>query len=254
MIAAGLALIVSMGFIGARRKNHQCQGLQVNISEQPAVFFVDENDVKEMLSSKGKKLKGVPLKDINTGLLEKIVNTNPFIENAEVFSTIDGTINISVKQRNPVLRIMNIKGEDFYIDEGGVFMPVSDKFTAQVPVANGFIYNSYTERKIYNLNYNPSDTVSNRLLLEQLYALATVINRDTFWNAQIEQIYINEWQEIELIPRIGNHQIIIGDVSNLDDKLKRLMMFYQKGLNKIGWNTYRTINLKFKNQVVCSKK
>lgn len=186
-------------------------------------------------------------------MLEKIINTNPFIENAEVFSTIDGNLTISVIQRRPVLRVMNTRDEDFYIDKMGVFMPVSEKFTAPVIVANGYIFNSYSEKKLYNLDVNTIDTVSQRLMLEQLYYLATVLEKDTFWNAQVEQLYVNEWQEIEMIPRIGNHKIILGDISNLNDKLYRLMGFYKKGLNNIGWNTYHTINLKFKNQVVCSK-
>ena len=253
LILGSFGMIVTMGFVGNRRKNHVCSEIVIQLDEKDGNYFIDKGDVLEMLNSKGKKLTGMPMQDINTGMLEKIINTNPFIENAEVFSTIDGNVNISVKQRNPILRIMNAKGEDFYVDEKGVFMPVSDKFTAPVMVANGYIFNSSTEKKIYNLAYDPSDTVSNRLMIEQLFALVNIIRKDTFWNAQLEQVYVNEWQEIELIPRIGNHKIIIGDVSNLEEKLNRLMLFYKKGLNKIGWNTYRTINLKFKNQVVCSK-
>jgi cell division protein FtsQ len=248
-----MALIITMGFVAGNQKSRTCSKINILISDEDRNSFVDASDVLDMLNSKGKKLTGTPMQDINTGMLEKIVNTNPFIENAEVFSTIDGIVNITVSQRTPVIRIMNASNEDYYMDESGVFMPVSEKYTAPVIVANGYIFNTYAEKKIYNLDYNPSDTMSGRLMLEQLYTLANVIRRDTFWNAQVEQLYVNEWQEIEMIPRLGNHRIILGDISNLDDKLGRLMAFYRKGLNKIGWNTYRTINLKFKNQVVCSK-
>jgi len=252
-VSGFLGLVVTMGFVSGNQKSRKCTRINIVVSEEDGNSFVDASDVMDMLSSRGKKLTDTPMEDINTGMLEKIVNTNPFIGNAEVFSTIDGVVNINVKQRNPVIRIMNAKEEDYYMDEDGVFMPVSDKFTAPVIVANGYIFNSYAEKRIRHLDYNPSDTVSERVMLEQLFTLANVIRKDTFWNAQVEQLYVNEWQEIEMIPRLGNHKIILGDVSNLDDKLSRLMIFYKKGLNKIGWNTYRTINLKFKNQVVCSK-
>lgn len=248
-----ISMLIVMGFVDVSQKDQRCSLVSIHIDESQGINFVDEHDVMEMLNSKGKKLKGMHLKDINTGMLEKIINTNPFIANAEVFSTIDGSITIGVKQRIPVIRIMNTRDEDFYIDENGVFMPVSEKFTAPVLVANGFIFNQYQERKIYNLSVEMSDTLTNRMLLEQLFMLANTIRKDTFWNAQVEQVYVNEWQELELIPRIGNHRIILGDVSNLDEKLNRLLLFYKKGLNNIGWNSYHTINLKFKNQVVCSK-
>ena len=251
---AMLTLVIVMGFVSTSQHSRKCKSLEIDIADKEGNYFVDENDVRDMLNSKGKKLPGTPMEDINNGLLEKIINTNPFIENAEVFSTVDGIVHIKVVQRNPVVRIMNTKGEDFYIDENGVFMPVSDKFSAPVIIANGYIFNSYSEKKIYQLNNNPSDTVSNRLLLEQLFTLANILKRDTLWNAMTEQLYVNEWQEIEMIPRVGNHKIILGDVSNIDEKLKRLLIFYKKGLNNIGWNTYHTINLKFNNQVVCSKK
>jgi len=251
-VAAGLSLVVLMGFVGSSMKDQECRKVQIEV-EDDGNYFVDEADVMDMLSSKGSRLQGSRMEDINTGMLEKIINTNPFIQNAEVFSTIDGNLNVTVKQRTPVLRIMNAKEEDFYIDENGVFMPVSDKYTAPVMIANGYIFNSYAERKVKISGYNPSDTVTNRQMLEQLYTLTSILRKDAFWNAQIEQLYVNEWQEIEMIPRVGNHKIIIGDVSHAEEKLGRLLTFYKKGLNKIGWNTYHTINLKFKNQVVCSK-
>ena len=93
-------------------------------------------------------MKGKTLSSINITLLEKIINKNPFVADAEVFSTIDGKINIEVKQRRPVVRIVNFKDESFYIDDQGVFMPLSEKYTARVPVANGYIFDRESERKV----------------------------------------------------------------------------------------------------------
>ena len=79
------------------------------------------------------------------------------------------------------------------------------------------------------------------------------ITHDKFLKAQIGQIYVNEFNEFELIPRIGSHVILLGKAEDLDDKFRRLYAFYRFGLNKIGWNKYSVINIKYKNQVVCSK-
>jgi len=91
-------------------------------------------------------------------------------------------------------------------------------------------------------------------LLPDLFRLVQFINGSKFWKAQIEQIYINQKKEIELVPRVGNHTIILGSVDDLREKFENLEAFYEQGLSKYGWNKYKTINLKFKNQIVCTKR
>ena len=86
-----------------------------------------------------------------------------------------------------------------------------------------------------------------------LEGIEKYVDKNNFWKSQIQQIYINLDEEIELIPRVGRHKIIFGDVSDMDEKFKKLMIFYKKGLHYTGWNKYKTINLKFKNQIVCTK-
>jgi cell division protein FtsQ len=90
-------------------------------------------------------------------------------------------------------------------------------------------------------------------IIDQVYALSSFIEKDSFWSSNIEQIYVNESQELELVPRIGSHIILMGDTTNMKDKFDRLMVFYKEGLSKTGWNNYKVINVKFRNQVVCSK-
>jgi cell division protein FtsQ len=147
--------------------------------------------------------------------------------------------------------------EQFYIDKKGEFMPVSDKYTPPVIVANGYIYNTYTEMKITTPVLTDDSLKNDSLMIprtiNQVYALAKFVEADTFWTANTEQIYVNEHQELELIPRVGNHRVLLGDTIDLQDKFRRLMIFYKEGLSKTGWNNYSVINLKFRNQVVCTK-
>ena len=91
-------------------------------------------------------------------------------------------------------------------------------------------------------------------MINQVYKVASFVANDTFWSANTQQIFVNELQEIELVPRVGDHRILIGDTTDLQNKFHRLFMFYQKGLSTTGWNKYSLINLKFKDQVVCTKK
>ena len=60
--------------------------------------------------------------------------------------------------------------------------------------------------------------------------------------------------DMELVPRVGDHTILIGDDQQIHEKFEKLFLFYMEGLNKAGWNKYKVINLKYKDQVVCTKK
>jgi cell division protein FtsQ len=99
-----------------------------------------------------------------------------------------------------------------------------------------------------------TDTIKKKLLIDDIFTMAEFIRKDELWKAQIEQLYVNKDFEIELIPRVGNHRIVVGDATNIKAKLNKLKIFYSKGLSKTGWNEYSVINLKFANQVVCKKR
>jgi len=91
-------------------------------------------------------------------------------------------------------------------------------------------------------------------LLIDLFKLSSFITQDQFLKAQIEQIYVTKTGEFELIPKVGRHLIIFGGIEDMENKFDKLLVFYHQGMNKTGWDKYKTINLKFENQVVCSKK
>jgi cell division protein FtsQ len=110
-----------------------------------------------------------------------------------------------------------------------------------------------------NIHINYSDTLNvlelkEKTLLNDLYKLSEYIYNDKFLKAQIDQIYVNRHKEFELVPKVGKHLIVFGKVENIEEKFERLMKFYDEGLNKTGWNKYSIVNLKFDNQVVCTKR
>ncbi len=250
-----IAFIVSVGFASHKQSLMPCSGIIINIKDSSGIDFVDEKDITQIIQNKFGSLAGKSISSINISLLEKIINTNPFIYDAEVFSTIDGKLNIEVKQRIPVLRVINYSNESFYIDREGIFMPPSEKYTARVPVASGFIFDKESQKKarIY-VDKESTDSLVSKTKIDQLFNIISYTNQSSFWNSAIEQLYVNANGEIEMIPRVGNHIVILGDDNFLDEKFKKLFVFYQKGLNKKGWNKYSTINLKYKDQVVCTKK
>ncbi|MBS1764139.1 MAG: hypothetical protein JSS90_04125 [Bacteroidetes bacterium] len=253
---AGVVLAL-MSFANRRSEKLTCEGVIINIQDENIKGFVDRSEVMEMLMSKGKKIIGAPLVDINTNVLEKIMDSNPYVFKSEVYSTIDGWVHVDIKQRSPILRIINSKEESFYIDDRGKFMPLAEKYSEPVIVATGNLTDTYVQQQLAPFDEEmtlENDSLQKLPVLTQVFLLAEKLKSDSSWDAMFEQIYVNENKEIELIPRLGNQIILLGDVTNLNEKLEKLDNLYKHGLSSTGWEQYELINLKYKNQVVCKKR
>lgn len=245
-------IIVVLGFARSKQVNQvfEKDNLAIKIDYVTPNRFVDYEDVKNEITYLN--VPGVKYLDhFNTLAIEKKIVNNPSIQDAQVYKTIDGKLNVIVTQRRPIVRVFS-RNESYYMDEFGKLMPLSAKYTSRIMVVNGFISESFAKR--YQLNYKTIvDTLARRTLLDDIYKLASYIDKSAFWSSQIEQVYVNKDLEFELIPTVGNHKIVLGGVDNLPVKFNKLMVFYKKGLPKTGWNEYSEINLKFKNQIVCTK-
>ncbi|CAM3852772.1 cell division protein FtsQ/DivIB [Mucilaginibacter galii] len=231
-------LIVLMSFISAKKAGVVCTGVKVYIPGNE--YFIDQAEVDNILQVSSHTLVGRKMENINIQDLEKKLQANPFIESAKVYMDMDGVIQVEISQRHPVLRILNRFDQDFYVDQHGLKIPLSNNFTAQVLVANGNIDEMFTNR---------IDTLHTGLA-KDIYRTAEFIRKDTLWNAQIAQIYVNQAREIELIPRVGNHKILLGRADSLSTKFHNLQIFYKQAIPQVGWDKYRVINIKYANQVI----
>ncbi len=249
-------LIVSLGFVNKEQDKLLCTALDIKVNQDNDLYFLDNEDVAQLIYDRGDSIINQPKSTVNVASIEKALNSHFAIENAEAYMSIDGKLSIEVKQRNPIIRLVTKTGEEYYIDDKGKPMPLSDKYTAKVIVANGNIDEPFALRYKYSAYDISKDTVLNKKSkIDELFTMAEYINKNEFWKAQIHQIYINENSDMELVPLAGNQKIIFGDTTLMEDKFKKLMIFYQQGLNTTGWwDKYSTINLKFKNQIVCTKK
>jgi cell division protein FtsQ len=231
-----LYVVLALSFISAQRKAVICNKVAVNITDGTSNFFIEEQDVIKMLNDKGEKLVGQPIDAINVNFLEDYFKGNPLVKEANVY------------------RVINSKNESFYIDDEGSAMPLSTKYTAHVLVASGQIKLSYAQLKAAKNKTDKAITVDNsQQQFLDLLKLASYIYHDQFWRAQIEQIYVNNG-EFELIPRVGTHLIEFGGTDNMEKKFRNLKALYQQGLSVTGWNNYSKINLKYNQQVICTKR
>jgi cell division protein FtsQ len=238
-----------MSFVSSERKNTKCVKVICTIDSRHA--FVDTSDVysmlrKDLLFPVGKKMSDISLIDIET-----ILETHEAIKNVEVYSDVDGIVNLLIQQRNPVLRIITKNNNHYYVDDDFGLMSVGYEYAADVPVLSGDIPDTMM---LAFGNGNDTLSVENcSFQIHDMIEFGDFLYQNELWRNQIVQIYVNEKSEIELIPRVGNHVIILGELNNYKYKMKKLEAIYLEAFPKYGWKKYKTINLKYSNQVVCSK-
>ncbi len=249
-------LTASLGFVSKTEREIIAKNLNIQIHNNDENLFLTENGVKEFFAESQKVIVANKYKNINILDLEKALNAHPAIENAEVSEDLNGDLKIEIKQRTPVLRIINKDGESYYIDSQSKLMPLNENYSARVIVANGEIFEPYARRYQFSVNQiRRSKLFSEVSVLDDILDVAEKINNDTSLCQLIHQINLNKDKEIELFPAIGDHKIIFGKATEINEKFNKLKLFYRQGLNKSDtWTKYTTINLKYKNLVVCTKK
>lgn len=220
-------------FFGERKEDYICRDLQIVVKDSLDKHFVNEDDVQVTLKRANLNPLGKPMNEVNTHRIEEELLKNEMIAGVEAYKTPSGIIKLEVSQKMPILRVISVRG-NYYVDNEGSTMPVSRRYAAHVPVVSGY--------------------VEKELAMTDLYKFALFLQKNAFWNNQIEQIFVHPDGEVELIPRVGNHRIMLGTFDRFEEKLDNLQLFYEQAIPKVGWEKYGMINLKYKNQIVCTKK
>jgi cell division protein FtsQ len=243
-------VIVAFGFMAEKQNALVCNHVEVYLTDSLKNRFIEKETILNLLERRGIKLIGRNFNGINLEKVESIINDYPSIQKAEAYKTANGSIVIELKQRNPIIRIIDKRNITFYIDENGYIMRTSGNYTSHVIIANGNIHVNFPVTNATNVKKLQKQFK----IFTDLYNLSLYIAKNKFWNAQIQQIYVNAQGDIELIPQVGSHVVVFGDYSDCETKFSNLMSLYKNGLPTKGWNTYETINLKYKGQVICTKR
>jgi len=233
--------VVILGFVSGKADQVLCNRIDVVLSDTIHNRFVTVSDIRTLIRSEGLQLQGYPISEINTWELERLLEKNAYIKAVEVSSDVSGKMEIRLEQRIPLVRIMPDGKKGFYLDTEGELLPLSDKFVPHIFLVSGSID-------------KPNESEMARKQLQEIHRFCTYVSAHPLWSEQLVQLYVNRRGEYELIPRVGAHQIFFGSMDQWEIKLRNLEMLYQQGFSVYGWNSYRTINLKYTNQVICTKR
>lgn len=194
-------------------------------------LFITQEIVNKLLIQNGGDLTNVPKEILDLNDLENALNSNPMIKTAQVYLTVNGEVRANIKQRKPIARVST--NASYYIDDEGLFMPLSSNYTARVPLVKGHIEKNN---------------------LGNIFEIANKIYNDEFLKIFIVEIYQKQDETIILKTRVMDFEIVLGNLDMLDKKINNLKAFYQKAKKDKSLNKYSKVNLQFENQVICTKK
>ena len=241
MLLVLVAILALMVGAKINRERTPVSGIDVSIDEMNERFFVSKEEINKLVTShfnfQNKIMTGSILKKI-----EQTIEAVPKVKNASAYVNDNATLRVEVEQRMPVARVFALNGMSFYLDDEGNKFPLSPAYSAKVPVITGNILESGEQvEKIRTKN------------LADAYAVEMQLRKNDAWESLFGQVNVNDKNEIELVPRIGNAIVLLGTPENLEAKMKKLTVFFAEVLGREGWDKYKVINIMYKDQVVCLK-
>jgi cell division protein FtsQ len=238
-----IMLVVLLGLAGfASRKNSQTtvEELNIRIHNLLGNHYVDEADIKEVLSFKDQMVIGEPLGEIDFKKIENAMLSNPYISQAEVFGNFSGTVNLEVWLRKPLIRVINEKGNSVYVSHDAKVLPLSEKYNSRALLITGPGTNEMDTDGFWEGEYG-----------EELFKMVGFIFENPFWKAQVSQMKIGKDGDILILPQVTKQQIKFGKPYNFGEKFEKLQVFYDRILPLKGWNYYTEVNLMYQDQIIC---
>ena len=224
-----VCIIGLYSFSDYRSNQRNIEGISLEFVGENSLFL-SKDVVNKLLIQNYGSLKNVPKEDIVLNTIEKVIETNDMVKNAQVYLTIDGELKSKIAQRQPIGRIEGLT--QFYLDEEGRKMPLSRKYSARVPIITGKITGKS---------------------LEDVYVILQFVNDDDFLRKNIIGIHIEDEEKYQLRFRVENFVVNLGDVNDLEEKFSNFKAFYAKALKDQTLDNYKIVSLEFDNQVVCTK-
>ncbi len=241
-VAVTAYIIYAVVELREENPNVVCTVVDLDVESEAGETFLTKDKVKKMLQDEHIYPEGRLMSQVNTQQIENVLRANNFIENVECYKAANnkdvaqGKVCIRVLLRTPVIFVMPDNQTSYYVDADGMIIPNSS-YTRNIVTATGNINQAYATK--------------------ELAVFGTFIHDNEFWDNQIEQIYVSldskRHRVVTLIPRVGDQIIYMGSLDNFEKKLRRLKVFYEKGIPEFGWNKYKRLDLEYDNQIVCTR-
>lgn len=216
------------------------------------LVLLDANDVDSLVLNAYPSLLATDIKDVDRKGIQSFLQHHPYVLSANVSMTTGGKLRIEVEQRMPVVRLF-YQDNEYYLSHQGTCMPLSDKHYCHVLVGST-LWEEPLLKNAWALNL--SDTSMHRKPTSpmKIWVLAKFLHDNPQYGELFDQVVVADKGDLVLVPKLGSLTVVVGDTTQLDKKFSNLKSFLNQGIDKVGWDTYSSISLKYNNQVVCTRK
>ncbi len=227
-------LIASYILLGDKDRDVQCKRFYINIVDSLEYNMLQRYDLYHYLDEAGMIPIGKTAQMIDTDEIERYVSRIGLVDDVQCYRMLNGDVYLDVSQRRPIMRVITDENKTYYLDKAGQHIAVDTMYVDYLPLVMGCV----------------DDTIS----AVDLIPMIDYISSHTFWNAQVDYVYITPRHEIEIVPRVGNHVILMGTKDNYINKMDRVLALYEQVMPRIGWSVYDTISVRYNDQIVCTRR
>lgn len=228
LIVMSLAAIL-FGFAKKRNQARKLSEARVSfVDDSPPFITVDA--VNKLLIQNNDTVTSITKDKVVLKEMEARLVQNPMVREAQVFMTIDGKLGAEIEQRDPIARVAS--NPDYYIDADGKQMPLSEVHAARVPLITGMEEEH----------------------MESLTALLLAIRADPFMEQSIVGVHCQANGLLEMKVRKHDFELLFGAPTDIARKFRNFKAFYQKATADNTLSEYKTVNLRFGDQVVATNK
>ncbi len=229
-------LVASLVLTKTWADSRRCAGIGIEVNDSASRRFVTAKEIARDLSELGYAGRGRLMSSINTDSIERFLASNDKIERVSVIRLTNDSIIIRVDPMVPVARIFDTGTEtSYYINRSGKHIKAEARYHINVPVITGAFPDS---------SFTPVSLVP----------LVDFITADSVWNHFVTMIKVDSPGDVILVPSIKGHVINLGEPTDFADKFSRLTTVYRKVLPVKGWQYYDTLSVKWKGQLVATRR
>lgn len=237
----GIVLIIILSNIMMRESYIKSVELLISYPSDDKIIL--ESDIANDLTKHFGIFTKQKRKQVEIGAIRQYLENKNFVDNVSVSISITGVLKIFITQRMALVRIFDKNNKSYYLDKNGIVIKTEAGKSVDAIIASGNISDSVSVK---------IDSIKTKQLFD-IYNLALMIYSDSILKYQIDQIVRKDTSYI-LMPNIGDYEIILGDRKEWREELLRLHLLYTKAFVKEGWDKYSMVDLRFNNQVVCTRK
>ena len=245
-----LAGVLVVAYLLGRKERSEiiCRRIIVTVEDSLTTRFVTGNAVKSYLALEYRGLTGTPIDSIDLHRIEKILDNKSAIYKSQAFTTRNGALNIKVTQRKPAIEF-KARGYGFYCDIEGYLFPLQANAATDIIVIEGML-----PLDVQDCNQGHPLDPSDRVWLNNMLEFTRVINSEIFWKERIGRINCDIDGNLVINSKIGEEKFLLGKAEDIMKNLEKIRLYYDKIIPDKGEGTYETVDLRFKNQIICKKK